>query len=55
MDYALRELNARGLVKRTLKDTRPVQSIYSLTPKGYDAFNILDNLFNTVLGQSKQA
>ena len=48
LDYALRELNARGLVKRTLLDTRPVQSIYSLTPKGKEAVENLRRLFDTV-------
>ncbi|HEV2138567.1 MAG TPA: winged helix-turn-helix transcriptional regulator [Nitrososphaerales archaeon] len=54
LDYALRELNTRGLVKRTLMDTRPVQSFYSLTPKGREAVEHLGRLLNAVLGPREQ-
>lgn len=55
LDYALRELNARGLVKRTLVDARPVQSVYSLTSKGQEAVKHLAELIDTVLGPTRQA
>lgn len=48
LDYALRELNSRGLVKRTLMDTRPVQSVYTLTPRGQDAVRHLSGLLSSV-------
>jgi DNA-binding HxlR family transcriptional regulator len=34
LSLSLRELEQEGLIQRTLIDTKPLQSIYSLTEKG---------------------
>lgn len=48
LDYALRQLNTRGLVKRALMDTRPVQSVYSLTARGQEAARHVSDLLADV-------
>ncbi|MEM1191168.1 MAG: helix-turn-helix domain-containing protein [Pseudomonadota bacterium] len=44
IDQRLKELEARGMVLRTVVSTRPIAVTYQLTPFGASALNVLDQL-----------
>ena len=49
LDWALRELVNRGLIRRRVIDARPIQTVYTLTPKGEEATKHLSELTRIVL------
>ena len=53
LDWALRELLRKEVVKRTIIDTHPIQTTYSLTPKGEQAVKHLIELIKIVLKEGK--
>ncbi|MGD0329379.1 MAG: winged helix-turn-helix transcriptional regulator [Nitrososphaeria archaeon] len=53
LDWALRELLRKGVVKRTIIDTHPIQTTYSLTLKGEEAVKHLIELVKIVLKEGK--
>ncbi|MGB9896022.1 MAG: winged helix-turn-helix transcriptional regulator [Thermoproteota archaeon] len=49
LDWALRALLKKELVRRTIVDTHPIQTTYSLTPKGEQVVKHLAELTKIVL------
>lgn len=48
MDWALRELVNRELIVRRVIDTRPIQTVYTLTLKGEQAVKHIKELIKIV-------
>lgn len=52
LSVALQDLTNRGLIKRMVKPTKPIETRYRLTRKGNDIIQLID-LLETVLKRSE--